>query len=173
MTDTCSCPPQAGNAVCELPAQGFQRPARVARACPECGKLAKPVQGQTVKALLSVSLRETRDGEYLFCRTQTCPVVYFSSDGEPTFTVEQIRERVYQKEPDADDVFVCYCFRHTVGKLRAAAPETRLAIVDDINTGINAGQCACDLRNPQGSCCLGNVRGVIKQREKMSALVTN
>ena len=173
MTDTCGCPPEAGNAVCELPAQGFQRAARPANACPECGKTGKPVQGQTVKALLVVSLRDVQDVEYLFCRTQTCPVVYFSPDGEQTFTVEQVRERVYQKEPNAEEVFVCYCFRHTVGDVRAASSESRKAMVDDINTGINAGQCACDLRNPQGSCCLGNVRGVIKQREKMSALVTN
>ena len=173
MTDTCCCPPEAGNTVCELPAQNFQRPPRVANVCPECRKTARPVQGQTVKALLYVSLREVRDVEYLFCRTQTCPVVYFSPDGEQTFTVEQVRERVYQKAPDAEDVFACYCFRHTVGDIRAASSESRMAIVDDINTGINVGPCACDLRNPQGSCCLGNVRGVIKQREKMSALVTN
>ncbi len=110
MTDTCCCPPEAGSAVCDLPAQNFQRPARAANACPECGKTGKPVQGQTVKALLSVSLRD----------------------------------------------------------VRAASPETRAAIVDDINTGINAGQCACDLRNPQGSCCLGNVRGLAKQLERLA-----
>jgi len=173
MTDTCGCPPEAGSAVCDLPAQNFQRPLRAANACPECGKTGKPVQGQTVKSLLAVTLREVRDVEYLFCRTQTCPVVYFSPDGEQTFTVEQVRERVYQKEPNAEEVFVCYCFRHTVGDVRAASSESRKAMVDDINTGINAGQCACDLRNPQGSCCLGNVRGVIKRREKMSALVTD
>ena len=148
MTDTCCCPPEAGNTVCELPAQGFQRPARIAGACHECGKTARPVQGQTVKALLLVSLREVRDVEYLFCRTQTCPVVYFSPDGEQTFTVEQVRERVYQKEPNAEEVFACYCFRHTVGDIRAASPEARAAMVEDINAGINAGQCACDLRNP-------------------------
>lgn len=124
--------------------------------------------GQTVKALLAVSLREVRDVEYLFCRTQTCPVVYFSPDGEQTFTAEEVRERVYQKEPDADDVFVCHCFRHTVGDVRVASPETRAAIVDDINTGINAGQCACDLRNPQGSCCLGNVRSLAKRLERLT-----
>jgi hypothetical protein len=110
-----------------------------------------------------VSLREVQDVEYLFCKTQNCPVVYFSPDGEQTFRVEQVRERVYQKEPESDDVFVCYCFRHTMGELRAASSESRMAIVDDINTGINASQCACDLRNPQGSCCLGNVRGLIKR----------
>jgi Zinc binding domain len=110
-----------------------------------------------------VSLREVQDVEYLFCKTRTCPVVYFSPDGVQTFSVEQVRERIYQKEPDSEDVFVCYCFRHTVGDIRAASFESRKAIVEDINTGINAGQCACDLRNPQGSCCLGNVRELIKR----------
>lgn len=166
MTTSCCCPPKAGNEVCDLPAKDFQRPAHAINACPQCGKMGKPVQGQTVKALLSVSLREVQDTKYLFCRTQTCPVVYFSADGQQMFTLEQVRERVYQKEPQAEDVFICYCFRHTVGDLRVATPEERIAIVNDINIGINAGQCACDLRNPQGSCCLGNVQTVIKRLEK-------
>lgn len=163
MIDVCCCPQAAGNDVCELPAQNFDRPPRVANACPVCGERGKPVQGQTVKALLAVSLRTTRQVEYLFCKTQTCPVVYFAADAVQLFTVEQVRERVYQKEPRQDNVFVCYCFRYTVGTLRAATPEARKAIVDDINIGINAGQCACDIRNPQGSCCLGNVLGLVKQ----------
>jgi len=106
--------------------------------------------------------------KYRFCQTQTCPVVYYSADGEQIFTVEEIRERVYQKEPEAERVLVCYCFGHTVGELRAASSKGRIVIMEDINIGINSGQCACDLRNPQGSCCLGNVRNMIKQLEKHS-----
>jgi hypothetical protein len=169
MTDSCCCPPEAGNVVCGLPAQSVQRPSHPTNICPVCGERGKPVQGQTVKALLSVSLREVQDVEYLFCKTRTCPVVYFSPDGEQTFSVEQVRERVYQKELESDDVFACYCFRHKVGDIRAASSESRKAILDDINTGINAGQCACDLRNPQGSCCLGNVRGLIKRLDATTA----
>ena len=166
MTESCCCPSEAGSSVCDLPKQDHQRAKRDVYACPACGKTGKPVHGQTVKSLLSVSLRHIRDVQYLFCRTQTCPVVYFSPDGDQTFTVEQVRERVYQKEPGAADVLVCYCFHHTVGDLRAASPQKRTAIREDINIGINAVQCACDLRNPQGSCCLGNVRAMIKQLEK-------
>lgn len=169
MADSCCCPPEAGNAVCELPAQNFQRPSRTTNTCPVCGVKGKPVQGQTVKALLSVSLREVKGVEYLFCRTQDCPVVYFSHDGEQIFRIEQIRERVYQKEPESDDVLVCYCFRHTVRDIRAVSSESRKAILEDINKGINVGQCACDLRNPQGSCCLGNVRGLIKRVDALAA----
>ena len=163
MAETCNCPPEAGSAACELPSPATLRPPRAVSVCPECGQTGKPVQGQTVKALLAVSLRDVRDEKYMFCRTRTCPVVYFSPGGAQTFTTAQVRERVYQKEPDADDVFICYCFRRTAGAVRHAAPEARAAIVDDINAGINAGQCACDVRNPQGSCCLGNVRGLIQE----------
>ena len=172
MTELCCCPPEAGNAVCDLPTQNVQLPHRAVDACPECGKVGKPIQGQTIKALLSVSLRQVQEAKYLFCRTQTCPVVYFSADGEQTFTVEEVRERVYQKEPEAEAVFVCYCFNHTIGELRTALSKDRIAIVDDINTAINAGQCACDLRNPQGSCCLGNVRSLIKRLEKQALTTT-
>ena len=164
MTDSCCCPAEAGSAVCDV--RDVQRPARTVNVCPECGKTGKPVGGQTVKAMLSVSLRSVRDTNYLFCRTQTCPVLYFSADGKQTFLFEQVREQVYQKEPATEDALICYCFRHTVGDLRASSSEARRAILKDINTGIDAGQCACDLRNPQGSCCLGNVRSLIKRLDK-------
>lgn len=166
MIDNCCSVPSAGCNTCELPSPTVERPPRLVTACPVCNEKGKPVQGRTIKALLSVTLRQVQNREYLFCRTQTCPVAYFSSDGEQTFTTGQVRERVYQKEPDANDVFVCYCFKHTVGNIRSALAETRFSILDDINTGIQADQCACDLRNPQGSCCLGNVRGLIKRVEQ-------
>ena len=56
MTDSCCCPPEAGNAVCELPVENFQHSPRATNACPICGVRGKPVQGQTVKALLAESL---------------------------------------------------------------------------------------------------------------------
>lgn len=132
--------------------------------CPLNGQLGKPVEGQTVKALLSVSLRAVTATQYRFCSDAHCPVVYFSDDGSKTFTTSDLRERVYQKEPAARDVLVCYCFHHTLGEIQAADPATHQAIIEDITRGIQAGQCACDLRNPQGSCCLGNVRSLMRQR---------
>ncbi len=137
-------------------------------ACPVCGQSGKPVDTQTVKALLSVSLRAIGE-KYVFCRTPDCPVVYFAPDGQ-TFTVEQLRERVYQKSPNDDDVFVCYCFIHTVGEFRGMNPAQRSVTVDDITLGTKINQCACDIRNPQGECCLGNVRALIKRIEAKTVL---
>jgi hypothetical protein len=77
-----------------------------------------------------------------------------------------VRERVYQKAPKADDVLICYCFQHTPGDIRQrVAQSTQVTLIVDINAGILAGQCACDWRNPQGNCCLGNVRQLVSQVE--------
>lgn len=172
MTSCCSLPVDENGFLIEIPDEIAPKPKRAENICPECGQKGKPVDTATVKAQLSVSLRHIGQIPYLFCRTHACPIVYFSSDGEQTFTTEQVRERVYQKEPEADEVHVCYCFQHTVHEVRIASPDEQSAILDDINAGIKANQCACDLRNPQGSCCLGNVREVINQVEKLS-VITN
>ena len=157
MADDCCRVPEAGSAVCDQPAPGLVRPSVAPGQCPVCGLRGKPVQGQTVKSLLAISLRAVRDRQYYFCRSRDCPVVYFSDDGQQQFEMRDLRERVYQKEPDAGQVQVCYCFDYRADTLHAASAAEHDRIVADINTGIQAGQCACDLRNPQGSCCLGNV----------------
>jgi len=132
--------------------------------CPECGTKGHIVEGATMKSLLAVSLREVREVPYRFCANADCDVVYYSDDGTQTFTTVQVRERVYQKEPEAADVLICYCFRHTLGDIRQQFDQAEVTtIIDDINVGIQSGQCACDWRNPQGSCCLGNVRQMVKR----------
>ncbi|PJF21534.1 MAG: hypothetical protein CUN56_10580 [Phototrophicales bacterium] len=138
-------------------------------ACPICEQKGRSVDGATVKSLLAISLRHVRNVVYRFCANPDCDVVYYSEDGEQTFTTDQIRVRVYQKEPEADDVLVCYCFQHTRGDVHQhVAQSTQATLIDDINAGIQAGQCACDWRNPQGNCCLGNVKQLMKSIESSS-----
>lgn len=149
--------------VCDLSMSNTQPIGSNTTTCPQCGQAGKVVQGQTVKVLLVISLRAVRGVEYRFCRTPTCPAVYFASDDQQTFTIDQVRGPVYQKALEDDATPLCYCFGYTVGALRAMTQIQRTAVIDDITAGIQAGQCACDLRNPQGSCCLGNVRELVKQ----------
>ena len=165
MSEACCSQTEARNTHSDLSEEDINRPSRQTSICPDCGKKGKPVEGQTVKANLSVSLREFRDLEYYFCPTETCPVVYFSGDGNHFFNTKHILERVYQKEPQADNVLVCYCFNHSVSEIRNASPDEVETIIAEINTGIIAGQCACDLRNPQRSRCLGNVRKLMIRNE--------
>lgn len=130
--------------------------------CPLNGKKGKRVQNQTIKALLSVSLNQVQNTEYFFCSTQDCPVVYFSRDGNHIFNVDDIREKVYQKEPETANTLICYCFQHKRSDLQNGSSQQRQAIISEIKRGISAEKCACDLRNPQGSCCLGNVTKLVK-----------
>jgi hypothetical protein len=37
--------------------------------------------------------------------------------------------------------------------------------VDRIRRHIDAGRCACEVRNPRGACCLGDVIAAIKRVE--------
>jgi hypothetical protein len=118
---------------------------------------------QTVKAMLAISLEALAESSaYRFCCTSDCPVVYFDAQNR-FFTEAHLREHVHQKHPGAADVFVCYCYRHTPGSIRAElAQRGETDVVARITAGTKAGTCACDIRNPQGSCCLGNVSKVVK-----------
>jgi hypothetical protein len=139
------------------------------------------VETITVQALLAVPLTEVRGDAYRFCAQPDCPTVYYSSDssggageaagkpGQHVFREADLRERVYQKHPTDDDVFVCYCFRHTPGSLRSELQATgRCTVVQRVTAGIKAERCACELRNPQGSCCLGNVRALTETMARIT-----
>lgn len=136
------------------------------QSCPLCGTKGKSVDTQTVKALLSVSLRDLTSVVYRFCRNGECKVVYFGESGD-LYTEDDLSERVHQKHPETADVFVCYCFRHTPGSIQRELLLTGISsVIEQVNAGIQAGQCACEIRNPQGSCCLGNVTAAVKRAQK-------
>ena len=112
--------------------------------------------------------RKTRISEpgdkpgFRFCRTATCKVVYFHSVGD-RLEKKDVRVRVGLKEIE-DPVPVCYCFGFTEAMVREEIRETgRCTIPERITAEIKAGRCACEIRNPQGSCCLGNVNAAVKR----------
>jgi hypothetical protein len=146
---------------------GEAHPPILPGACPTNGQIGKIIDSLTLKALLARPLTEIRDINYRFCQAPNCPTVYYSADGVQLFAEPELRESVYQKHATEDAMPVCYCFQHTVGSIRAEIERTGSStVVAKINVGIQAGQCACDIRNPQGTCCLGNVRALVQQLEE-------
>lgn len=135
--------------------------------CPTCNQKGKHIDTQTVKGVLKVSLEILDKGNpYYYCKTQDCPVVYFHENGEQTIGVEDLRVSVYHKAPDDDETSICYCFGLTVGSVRADFVETEgKESIGRIRAGISAEQCACDIRNPEGDCCLGNVAARVKEMQ--------
>lgn len=128
--------------------------------CPACGEPGRLVDRITVKAMLQAeALMRLAAHEHRFCPTAECPVVYFGLDGDEVeiFKREEIVARVFQKEA-AGERTVCYCFAVSEGDIRRELAETgRSTAGDRIAALVKAERCACEVKNPQGRCCLGNV----------------
>lgn len=131
--------------------------------CPQCGREGQPVDQTTVQALLRTeALGEVRSKEYVFCETPTCPVVYSAADGTQ-FRKEQVRVRVGLKETE-DPVPVCYCFGVTERMIHEEIQGTgRSSASARIRAEVKAGNCRCEVENPSGRCCLGEVIQAEKQ----------
>ncbi len=132
--------------------------------CAECGQPGKEVDPITVKALLTPeALARLSAPAHRFCATASCPVAYFG-EGE-AFDREDLAVPVFQKEPPGNRT-VCYCFAVTEADLRREIVESgRSTAAQRISAHVKAGRCACEIKNPQGSCCLGNVAAVVKALE--------
>jgi hypothetical protein len=128
--------------------------------CPVCEQRGKSVPLITLKALLKASVLETIQPEssYSFCLTPSCDVVYFN--GSQIFENSALKVSVFQKD-NALDVSVCYCFNWTRERLIQAI-NTNQHPVDYIKEQVQANRCGCEVNNPQGSCCLGNVTAFIR-----------
>ncbi|MFF0826023.1 (2Fe-2S)-binding protein [Brevibacillus sp. NPDC003359] len=133
--------------------------------CPVCQKKGKSIQLITIKALLQSTALETIHPEltYAFCTNSSCEVVYFSD--EQTFGKDMLKVSVFQKD-DALDVPVCYCFGWTRERLIQAVQENQHPI-DHIQEQVQANRCGCEVNNPQGACCLGNVTTFIRTLDKI------
>src|SRR5258705_1055426 len=141
-------------------------------ACPTNQRVGPRVDSLTLKALLAVPLTAVSPSAAdRFCPSPDCSTVYYRTDGGQVFSELELRERVYQKHADIADTTICYCFGHTVGGIRAELEQKGSSdIVERITAAIRAGQCACDIRNPQGNCCLGNISNLLQQLTAPSSL---
>lgn len=132
--------------------------------CPRCGAPGKPVARITLGALLKPEARRRiPPGDRLwFCASPACEVVYFDSGGA-VFAKPDLTVRVGIKEPDEPKP-LCYCFGFTEAAiLEDVKRHGRPTIPDAIKAQVKAGNCYCEVTNPQGSCCLGTIAAAVKK----------
>lgn len=138
------------------------QPSRTQKICPVDGSLGQPVQPITLKSLLSPAALAHFEPQqsYSFCSSPACEVVYFSPQGQ-TFTTADVKVPVCQKD-GGEDVPVCYCFGWTRQRMRQAIAQSEpIDVCEFISDRVKAHQCGCEVNNPQGRCCLANVRSAI------------
>lgn len=131
--------------------------------CPECSDLGTRVATITLKHIVKPSFLDVASKPgFLFCPSPNCGTVYFHPDGE-RFSKGDLRVRVGLKETE-DPVMLCYCFGFTEAMVIEEIDATGdCDIAQRIASRVRAGDCACEVRNPQGSCCLGTVRAAVKR----------
>jgi len=129
-------------------------------ACPSCGHNGLDVDLITLEALLQPeALARRGESEHRFCPSPGCPVVYFGR--EEAFRRGDVVALVFQKEAPGHRV-VCHCFGIDEERIRQEVDASGLSpSAERIKLLVQAGRCACEVRNPQGTCCLGNVAMVV------------
>jgi hypothetical protein len=102
------------------------------------------------------------DEVYRFCASPDCELVYFSNEGTQTFARTDLTVRVGVKEHSAPHP-LCYCFDHSVETIREEWVRTgKSAILEGIRAKVKAGACFCEVTNPGGGCCLGDITTELK-----------
>ncbi len=142
-----------------------QATAAAVSACPVSGHKGAAVERQTVKALLTeTALIRIGRTAHRFCPEAACDVVYFDAEGV-CYTTCDVRVPVWHKEPFGNRI-VCYCFGESEGQIRAEIATVGQSLaIERVRRHISAGRCACEVRNPRGACCLGDVTAAVKRVE--------
>lgn len=132
--------------------------------CPICGERGREVPIITLKALLVPKALARLAGEdYRFCSALACPVVYSEGTGGQTYGKDDLKVTVGVKEAVASAP-VCYCFGHTRATVWDEIERTgQSTAVETISAHVKAGRCGCEVNNPSGHCCLGEVSRTAKQ----------
>ena len=132
--------------------------------CQRCGARGHLVPHETLGALLTRDAhKRLKAGAYLFDSSPGCEVVYFSNEQDSYFTKRDLRIRIGIKESEAP-IPLCYCFSHTLESARLEIEATgQSTVAMQITKEIQAGHCMCEVKNPSGRCCLGEVKKAVKQ----------
>ncbi len=131
--------------------------------CPVSQTVGQRIQRRTMENLLKPDARALIEPvQYYYCPDPNCPIVYFSNVDGRTFSFGELSVPVFDKEKN-EDTPVCYCFDWTRKKIRDQIAEAGKSMAAaEIARKVKAGECSCDVKNPKGRCCLGDVNAVVK-----------
>lgn len=127
--------------------------------CPKTGNPGRKVETLTVRSLVQSKARQVDaagEEQWFLCDQPKCDVIYFTESGVE-ITKSELTIRVGFKEEDPPHT-ICYCFGHTEESVRDELAQTgESTAVESISAKVKAGECSCELMNPSGKCCLGEV----------------
>lgn len=116
--------------------------------CPDSDQVCMPVSAKTISHHLKDSWTWIAKKQgYYFCSDPNCDTVYFGEDLNK-INKARLRLNVGIKTNNENDL-ICYCYG-----VSQANMSKKPAIRDFIINKTKNSECACDMRNPSGRCCL-------------------
>jgi len=136
--------------------------------CPMNEQVVKPVGRITVESLVKPEIKsDLLPQPYYFCNAPDCDTVYVSALGDHLITKDQLSVRVGIKEQE-DPIPICYCFNYGRQAIQADFRNKGSTEIPRIITArVKAGECQCEMANPSGTCCLGDISRAVKQADAM------
>jgi len=131
--------------------------------CPKCNENAKGVLGKTLQHLLTNEAKENLScfDEFYYCKSVSCEVIYFK---DKTILTQKDMSVVVGLKKDANPATVCYCFEWTKEKIMDEINlDGSSSALADIKNKMDTIGCQCEILNPSGGCCLGDVSKVTKE----------
>lgn len=128
--------------------------------CQKCGVSCKSVENKTLLHQIKFpeNTRLSLD-KYYFCLSKECSVGYFSSIGQ---IIPKQSLRTYQ---EIEDDKLCYCFDINADHyLSALTANNADAIKNFVIQKTKSEDCACDVKNPSGQCCLAKFKALASAR---------
>ena len=138
--------------------------------CPDCAEVGRVVADETIRAILKRGAATPLLAlQRRFCKTRTCKVLYYGADGR-FVEKDAAVVRIGVKETE-DPIPLCYCFNFSRADVRREVTQTgSSSIPARIAAEVKAGRCACEVKNPSGTCCLGEVNKAVRDaKETISA----
>ncbi|MCL6480254.1 MAG: hypothetical protein K6U02_00870 [Firmicutes bacterium] len=112
---------------------------------------------RTVKALVRQLPFRMPPAQYYFCTAPDCDVVYFASDpAAPVFRRGDLLVAVAPSRPQAPDTSATAWHHRGVHLGESRTVESVHGCAEHRGRS-ESGNCACELKNPSGRCCLGEI----------------
>ncbi len=131
---------------------------KISLSCPQCESDCRPVTMRTVyQQVRFPENQQIAKDNFYYCSSRECPTAYFSESGYSTSKSRLISQQAFQNDT------LCYCFDITAEDYQSALQSHHAdAIKGFVIQRTKLVDCACEIRNPAGLCCLAK----FKQLEK-------
>ncbi len=151
------------------PAAGDSTP----RPCPECDALGRATPLATItsmrRSMRPIPADRVREAEapWRACLSSACPVAYYGASA--TISVTEVSATVHHKARSPDPL-ICFCFEYRISALERSMHGTHSVnpIVLEIQSRCREGLGQCQIKNPEGRCCLRNIAQVLKTETSTS-----